>query len=144
MKFKLSKPFVLLLILFVGVIFVSSCAASSPGKSDYAAEGDVVPPNGDEEEQVMKPGQLTACAYNDNDHFSFWQSLLTSDQKGPCLFESFYENFAFKTANRIKIKVPTNMDVTVHLVDEQKNIIFHIRIVFNIVTDFYINIFCHD
>ena len=124
MNFKLSKPLILLVVLFVGVIFVSSCAATSPDKSDFSAVGDVVPPNGDEEEQVMKPGQLTACAYNDNDHFSFWQSLLTSTQEGPGLFENFYENFAFKTANRIKIKVPTNMDVTVHLVDDQNNIIF--------------------
>ena len=115
MKFKLSKLFILVFILFVSVIFMSSCSATAPDGSDYSAKGDAAPPNGDEEEQIMEPGQLTACAYNDNDHFSFWQSLLTSTQEGPGLFESFYENFLFKTANRIKIKVPSNMDVIFYL-----------------------------
>ena len=124
MKFKLSKLFILVFILFVSVIFMSSCSATAPDGSDYSAKGDAAPPNGDEEEQIIEPGQLTACAYNDNDHFSFWQSLLTSTQEGPGLFESFYDNFLFKTANRIKIKVPSNMDVIVHLVDDQNNILF--------------------
>jgi hypothetical protein len=124
MKFKLSKLFILVFILFVNVIFMSACKATEPDGIDYSAKSDAAPPNGDEEEQIIEPGQLTACAYNDNDHFSFWQSLLTSTQEGPGLFESFYENFLFKTGNRIKIKVPSNMDVIVHLVDDQNNILF--------------------
>lgn len=125
MKFKFFKSFILLFILVLGVIFISSCSATKPDMGDFSAGSESTPPNGEtEEEPIIEPGQLTACAYNDNDHFNFWQSLLTSNQEEFGEFKSYYDQFAFKTYNRIKIIVPSNMDVIVNLVDEQNNVLF--------------------
>ena len=125
MKFIFFKSFILLFILVLGVIFISSCSATRPDMGDFSAGSESTPPNGEtEEEPIIEPGQLTACAYNDNDHFNFWQSLLTSNQEEFGEFKSYYDQFAFKTYNRIKIIVPSNMDVIVNLVDEQNNVLF--------------------
>lgn len=63
-------------ILVLGVIFILSCSAARPDMGDFSAGSESTPLNGEtEEEPIIEPGQLTACAYNDNDHFSFWQSL---------------------------------------------------------------------
>ena len=125
MKFKFFKSFILLFILVLGVIFISSCSAARPDMGDFSAGSESTPPNSEtEEEPIIEPGQLTACAYNDNDHFNFWQSLLTSNQEEFGEFKSYYDQFAFKTYNRIKIIVPSNMDVIVNLVDEQNNVLF--------------------
>ena len=122
---KLFKSFILLFIFVLGVIFISSCSATRPDMGDFSAGSESTPPNGEtEEEPIIEPGQLTACAYNDNDHFNFWQSLLTSNQEEFGEFKSYYDQFAFKTYNRIKIIVPSNMDVIVNLVDEQNNVLF--------------------
>ena len=56
---------------------------------------------------------LTSSCVNDNDEFAYWNKLNTflEDQKEG-KFKSFYEEFAFKTLNRIKITLPKGVSGT--------------------------------
>ena len=116
-------------ILMIGML--TSCAAADMGGmggySDIA--GDYM--TGDISEEVAEPdestslitkipaGQLTACAYSDNEHYSFWQGLLTTNQEGKGLFKDYSELYEFKTANRIKLQFPAKTYVKVELLDEE-------------------------
>ena len=99
-------------------------SGSAPSFGESGSYEDKNPDEGNQEDVIIPAGQLTACAYDDNEHFAFWQGLLSSNQEGNGIFKFYYDNFAFKTLNRIQIKVPTNMDVLVHLVNEDKKVIF--------------------
>ena len=140
MKNRLLNFIMILTILFVGCFVLTSCnsygGAKEPG--DYGGDlgyaggdlgesaPDTYPDEGNDSQIVIKPGQLTACAYDDNEHFTFWKSLTSQSSQfseSTGLFYNYYESFAFKTFNRLVIKVPTNVDAKVHLVDLQKNIV---------------------
>ena len=139
MKQRTLNFIMILTILFINCFVLTSCSSYGGSKEpgDYGGLGyaggefgetfpDTNPDEGNNSQIVIKPGQLTACAYDDNEHFSFWKSLVsqyaqTNESNG--LFQNYYEIFEFKTYNRLIIKVPTNVDAKVHLVDDQKNVL---------------------
>ena len=139
MKQRFLNFIMILTILFINCFVLTSCSSYGGSKEpgDYGGLGyaggefgetfpDTNPDEGNNSQIVIKPGQLTACAYDDNEHFSFWKSLVsqyaqTNESNG--LFQNYYEMFEFKTYNRLVIKVPTNVDAKIHLVDDQKNVL---------------------
>lgn len=126
------KKIKLFLLIFIFMLFVlTSCAAGEAGDYYGGAAGSVVPePPGDDvveeapekgEEQVqIQPGQITACAYDDNERFAFWQGLITSNQEQDGIFKTYYSQFLFSTMNRIKITVPKEVPTKVSLLNGQE------------------------
>lgn len=117
----------LLLVLFFMLAMLTSCA-SAPMDGDYAgsygdsykdsSSGDI-PANPGEDDMApqLQPGQLTVAAYDDNEHYEFWNGLATSTQEGEGLFSKYHTDFTFKTLNRIKITVPKEVQTKVYLLD---------------------------
>ena len=95
------------------------------GDYDYAGEavggGEATPGEGEEEkneeeEQVKVPaGQLTCSALDDNAHYPFWKSLMTSTQEGKGPFQQYYEDFEFKTKNRLELTINNGNNVSVQI-----------------------------
>ena len=56
--------------------------------------------------ELPKAGQLTASATFDNVKYNYWKGLVTTNQEGAGIFESYERTFAFKTANRIALTFP--------------------------------------
>ena len=80
---------------------------------DIAVGGGEAVDSSDKQEIQIAPGQLTACAYNDNEHFEFWRGLIGQDGE----FNSYYA-FAFKTYNRIKLQLTKGVYARVDLLGE--------------------------
>lgn len=92
-------------------------------EGDYAAGDEVLAPGEEEPEEgnnqvIIPASQITACAYNDNEYFDFWKSLLTTNQEGVGLFNEYYKTFAFKNVNRIKLTFPAKTYVEVSLLKD--------------------------
>ena len=127
MKNKLLNKVISVFLMFLFIITITSCGATSP---DYGPSYDSSSsekddfPNDFEDNFEYQAGQLTSCAYNDNDHFTFWKELMSSNQEGEGIFKNYYEKYSFKAFNRLKVKVPINISVKVHLLDENQNIVF--------------------
>ncbi len=93
------------------------------GDSSISEGGDVLEPDGgdDNPEPVQIPaGQITASVYFDNDYYSFWQELLTSNQQGDGLFKQ-YTTFSFATQNRIKLTIEGVKRAKVTLLDDNQH-----------------------
>jgi len=127
---KKNKFFLIVTFIFL-ITCLSACSYDSldsvaGGDGDYAID-EAVPPasvDDDELEEVgILPGQLTAAAYNDNDSFEFWRGLLSSSQEAEGIFKNYYEQFAFKTYNRIKINVPISVPTKISLLDDNNNVL---------------------
>ena len=65
----------------------------------------------------IRAGQLTASATMDNEKYDFWKGLVTSNQEGQGIFQSFNNDFAFKTANRIALSFPKGTIAKVSLLN---------------------------
>ncbi len=130
----MKKVKLLLLVIVFMLALLTSCAAGAPDyMGDYAGgaesgipgekepekEEEILPDEDDQQVQIQ-PGQLTACAYDDNDHYSFWQSLVTSNQEGDGIFKNYYSQFTFTTMNRIKITVPKGVPTKVCLLNGEE------------------------
>ena len=63
-------------------------------------------------------GQLTASATMDNQKYDFWHSLVTSNQEGAGIFQSYDKDFAFKSANRIALSFPKGTSAKVTLIND--------------------------
>ena len=133
----MKKKIILLTSIFLMLsMFLASCSSgaeydggATKGEGYYGgapvAPGDVSDQTGQQDQNKdVAPGQLTACAYNDNDNYSYWQGLISSNQEGKGQFALFNDQSSFRTENRIRIKVPTNMDVLVHLVNDNQVVLF--------------------
>lgn len=98
------------------------------------AEGGIVPKESgveprdtdgeDPTQYFVASHQLTASVNWDNDKFDFWKSLQTSNQEGKGEFQSYYEKYAFKTYNRIKITLPKGVIATVKLLNENNELVY--------------------
>lgn len=141
----LFKLFIFVLLM----LFMASCATGgapgySGGDSSYGEEigstgsgkgdsesgvpvmpDDVVPPGDDDNpnDYVPEPGQITACAYNDNDHYEFWLGLKQAQGEGVS-FYNYHNEFAFKTANRIHLTLPKDVSTQVNLLNQNNEIIY--------------------
>ncbi len=122
------KKIKLLLLVIVFMLTLLTSCASAP-MDDYAGGMEASPSDGKTEEEkpeageydeIIMPGQLTACAYDDNEHFAFWKSLITSSQEGSGVFNDYYSQFSFQTLNRIKITVPSSVPTKVSLLNGQE------------------------
>ena len=85
----------------------------STGDSGEGLEGKEEPTNNDK----PKAGQLTVCAYNDNDNWAFIQSLLARGQEGDGLFQAYQEQYKLIN-NRISLKIKNGNNVKVELLDD--------------------------
>ncbi len=65
---------------------------------------------------IPKAGQLTACAYNDNDNFDFFKSLLIKGQEGNALFKVYHDKYQLIN-NRISLKIKNGNNVKVELLN---------------------------
>ena len=121
----------LLVIVFMLTMLASCASAPMDGKGDFAGGMESAPSDGEtevdpeapeenEKPSPIMPGQLTACAYDDNEHFAFWKSLITSSQEGSGIFSDYYSQFMFQTLNRIKITVPASVPTKVSLLSGQE------------------------
>ena len=126
------KKIKLFLLIFIFMLFVlTSCAAGAAGDYYGGAAGGAVPeapgddvveeaPEKGEDQVQIQPGQITACAYDDNERFGFWQGLITSNQEQDGIFKKYYSQFSFSTMNRIKITVPKEVPTKVSLLNGQE------------------------
>ena len=87
-------------------------AVAIPGESEFFEPSDLVEPvepvDPDEPvtgEPVITPGQLTASAYFDNDHYEFWKGLLTTNQSGDGTFKVYNDYKKFFALNRVKVVI---------------------------------------
>ena len=135
-----KRILLILSITFMFLLFVTSCgAAHDSGKDSYApgdsyesgtsdGRGDASNGQGQGGDYTVMPGQLTACAYDDNKHFSFWQGLQYSSEQATSQnagqFYNYFKLYSFNTTNRVKIKVPAGLDALVHLIDAKQNIVY--------------------
>ena len=96
-------------------------------KGDVPGASEEEPGEGSEdvESTITKipAGQLTACAYSDNEKYLFWQGLLTTNQEGKGAFKDYADKFDFHTANRIKLQFPAKTYVKVELLDQEEKVI---------------------
>ena len=149
----MKRKHLFLLFIFVLLFFITSCAASGgssdgyygsgpsggvsagDGKGDYEISGgedsdadmptDVVPPVSEDSTNgyVPQPGQITACAYNDNDHYEFWM-VLKQAQGETISFYDYHTSFAFNTSNRIHLSLPKDVSTKVNLLNENNEVIY--------------------
>lgn len=120
-----TRKIILCIICFC-LLFLGSCGSINSDPPSGGTGDDY--PNNSNNQSVnnsssdntsSNPDQqyLTASAYNDNDHYSYWQ-MLVSNYSSFNVF-SHYESFAnFYTNNRIKITLPRNLDAVVTLIDD--------------------------
>ncbi|MBP5342731.1 VWA domain-containing protein [bacterium] len=85
-------------------------STSSRSDDDYIGDKD------SSNSTIYTPSQLTSSCVDDNIEYDYFKSLLTytSDQKEG-KFKIFYDEFSFKTLNRIKITVPNDTQVKISL-----------------------------
>jgi len=102
-----------------GMVGGAEMAPGADGAGDVGdvGEGDAED-SSDKQEIQIAPGQLTACAYNDNEHFEFWRGLISQDGE----FSAYYSEFAFKTYHRIKLQLTKGVYARVELLDENGTI----------------------
>lgn len=93
---------------------------SATGKAMVDAESGYVPEGGGEEPAVEnttpRAGLLTACAYDDHEYAAYWQGLITSTQEGDGEFARYFDTFAFKAYQQIKVTVEGTAGAVVKLV----------------------------
>lgn len=120
----MNKKNILICLLFViMVITFASCATSKDSADMVYGSSSSKDGFGSGLEQVQ-PGQITASAYDDNQHFDEWVYLITPSQTEAGVFQSFHNNFSFKTLTRIEINVPKDLSFKVNLLDEENNITY--------------------
>ena len=90
----------------------------STGDSGEGLEGKEEEPTNNDK---PKAGQLTVCAYNDNDNWAFIQSLLTRGQEGDGFFQAYQEQYKLIN-NRISLKIKNGNNVKVELLDDSGNV----------------------
>ena len=92
------------------------------GKIDGGYSGDTIDVPGGEpgtNNERPKAGQLTVCAYNDNDNWNFLQSLLVKGQEKDGLFYDYQNQFKLIN-NRISLKIKNGNNVKVELLADNK------------------------
>lgn len=136
-----SKHLFSIFVCILLLIFLVSCSgAEAPGygKGDYSGgveapgsglEGEMPDSPGEDgsgsnPEFNPVPGQITACAYNDNEHYDFWYGLSREQEVTKTSFYSFHTNYEFSTLNRIHIKVPKDVPTKVSLLNENNESVF--------------------
>ena len=129
----MKKLVTLIILVFCFMFVLTSCAASSgdgyKGEAGFGGASDPSEVPDGENNQTVKPelpqaGQITACAYDDNLHFDFWQSLHTTDQEGNNgIFSTFGDPQSFNAVKRLKITVPKDVPTKVSLLDDEGNVL---------------------
>ncbi len=86
-------------------ISVSAVACSASAKSDYMNGSGAKP---DSQQGTQRPaGLLTACAWNDNEHYDLWNQLFYQgdDENGKFLEFTGKDSWNFNSQHRIKVAV---------------------------------------
>lgn len=91
---------------------------------EWMPEGDSPERSSDAANKKMKAGQLTASALNDNDRFDSFKELVSNSQDGEGIFYNYYESFAFRTKNRVKVVTPANVTAKVELLNTNNEVVF--------------------
>ena len=133
----MKKCFVLFLMIMV-LCLLTGCSAAKKETSSgmlgdyeggYIKDIDSIPdiPEKGEEDDVpseiggngyeYKPGQLTVCAYNDNEYYDYYRSLI--DQQG--LFSEYQEKFKLNN-NRVSLSFKNANNVMVELLEDGKTV----------------------
>lgn len=140
---KLKNLFTLLTLFFL-VIIMTGCAGSDIGYGSMSPSGgmaeggssagkgdaveDVLPPDVGDQNQyddfVPQAGQITACAYNDNEHYEFWLGLKQAQGNNVISFSDYHATYEFKTAKRIHLTLPKNVQTKVNLLDENNEVVY--------------------
>ena len=81
--------------------------------SDGSPEGSGETEPTTNQNQGPKAGQLTCSALDDNKYYDYWKSLGNSTQEGKGIFQSYKENFAFNTYNRLDLTITNGNNVSV-------------------------------
>jgi len=72
--------------------------------------------------RVLLPGQLTACAYSDNERWDYFQSLITKGQQEGAFF-TYQEKYKL-ASNRIKLNVKDKVVAKFSLLDDNDQVEF--------------------
>lgn len=129
------KRICLVLMLIFASFILISCGVYSgtggpyPGRLDsddaYAPENG----EGEQENQIPDPGQLTAAEWSDIDNYDFYKGLFTTDQdnnKG--IFVDFLKHGYFDTLNMVSVTVTSGDDIvvgaTVKLISDTQSVLY--------------------
>lgn len=74
---------------------------------------------------VIPSGQLTCSALDDNKYYDYWKSLSSSTQEGEGIFQSYKNDFAFNTFNRLHLNIVNGNNIKVRL-NEENATYFHV------------------
>ena len=123
-----SKNIFLTLILLLLLCLIAACGASDGSGSmapsgSYDDTGESDGSVGEGNNEAIQPGQITACAYNDNDHYEFWYNLNLSQNGEEQLFNKYHTEFAFKTLNRIHLTLPKDVPTKVSLLGDNNEVL---------------------
>jgi len=125
----LKKCFCCIFTLLIVLFSLASCSysgdksmlAGGVGMGAMENGGD----GGDKTDGVqIQPGQITACAYDDNAHYSYWCSQILNSKENGGAFYDYYNNYRYVTHNRIKVQLPKNTFAKVALVNPDHTEIF--------------------
>ena len=75
-----------------------------------------------EEQQEIKAGQLTVCAYDDNEKWQYYQSLITRGQTEGAFYA--YQNKYKLASNRIKLSIKDKVNVKISLLNDADEVEF--------------------
>lgn len=76
--------------------------------------------NGNTQVNLPRAGQLTASVIDDNSNYTYWNELLTyQDRYDSDGFKNFANNYAFNTSNRLELNIINGNNVKVTIKDTQ-------------------------
>lgn len=104
------KKLIYVITCFLFLLTLCSCSGSYEdgiaGAPDSGGSLDSLDPDsgeGDNKETTIPAGQLTCAAYFDQEHYSFWNTLISNNQNEKGLFSEYYSKFQTNTQNMIKL-----------------------------------------